>query len=311
MEYQSLISEIEESIGEKIDTINALRSGWAGEVLSISCLGGSKQFIVKMYNSKSRKENIIHEWNGIKMLYAAGYPVPKPIRLVDNHEKTYIIIEKIVGELFWDVYRKQNEHGKASLEDQFTKLLIQLHQIDVDGLPIERYESSYYLIEEITNIKKDIAENNFTAMNEVVLWLEKNSKQGDSKKLSLIHRDYHPWNVIIDSLGTMYVIDWEWSIGDYRFDLAWTYSLMERSDFGNFRNHIFEIYEKELKEKIEHFDYFKVLTTLRWLINVSKGLKSEDALSETRKKEFEKFIGPLIERGAQQIKEVTTIEMKL
>lgn len=310
MAHEALIREIEELTGEKVDSVETFKSGWAGEVLSIRCIGGDKQFIVKIYNSKSGKENIIHEWKGINMLYTAGYPVPKPIQLVENSEKTYIIIEKIVGELFWDVYKRQNETERIPLQDQFAKLLVQLHQIDIDKLPIEKGQAPH-LIAEISKIKQDIAEMNLAAMNEVVLWLEQNMQKENHTKYSFLHRDYHPWNVIIDRSGKMYVIDWGWGIGDYRFDLAWTCSLMERTEYRAFSNHLFTNYQKEINEKIENFDYFKVLVTLRWMINVMTGLKDEEALSETKKKEFEKFIGPLIESGVQQIKEITTIAIKL
>ena len=105
------------------------------------------------------------------------------------------------------------------------------------------------------------------------------------------------------------VIDLLWGIGDYRFDLAWMYTLMERSGFEDFSNNVLKKYKELKNENINNFEYFKVLSTLRWLINVIISLKTGENLNETRNEEFENFISPLIQKGIRLIQEITCIQI--
>jgi hypothetical protein len=104
------------------------------------------------------------------------------------------------------------------------------------------------------------------------------------------------------------VIDLIWGIGDYRFDLAWTCTLMERSGFDDFSAAVLTQYKEFKQAKIDHFEYFKVLATLRWIMNVTTSLKIGNNLNQTRAAEFNDFILPLIKKGVETIHEITLLE---
>ena len=57
-------------------------------------------------------------------------------------------------------------------------------------------------------------------------------------------------------------------------------------------------------KKINNFDYFKVLATLRWLMNVKESLKTGENLNEARKLESEAFFKPLIENAIKLIVDI-------
>ncbi len=161
--------------------------------------------------------------------------------------------------------------------------------------------------QELETIKTLLAENDLVYFLSVIEWLEKESIHVVDHGLSILHRDYHPWNVIISERGQLFVIDIVWGIGDYRFDLAWTCTLLARSGFTDLSEVISHKYEKMKHHQHENKGYFEVLATLRWLINVITSLKTGENLNETRKEEFKGFVMPLIENGLRLMEKNTGI----
>jgi aminoglycoside phosphotransferase (APT) family kinase protein len=117
----------------------------------------------------------------------------------------------------------------------------------------------------------------------------------------IIHRDYHPWNIILSEAGNMFVVDLECGLGDFRFDVAWTYTLMERSGYSDFSKVFFKQYEEICGEKIMDFDFFKYLAIIRWLINVSNSLNCIKETSEDKCSPKICFLEEMVKQGMIQI----------
>ncbi|GAA0084701.1 hypothetical protein UT300007_11400 [Clostridium sp. CTA-7] len=307
-----MYKDIENRLGAKIQDIKVLKSGWAGEIISLKFKDNTQKYVIKTYNSsKNGLENIKQEWKGLNLLYNANYPVPRPIMSDFVNEKPYIVMEEIEGENLWDCYQTLSKEDKDQLLERFVKVFFELHELDVSIVDKELVKDSTisFIEKEINEIKKLVEENKLEYFTQIIDWLQKEKMNIIGEKLSIIHRDYHPWNVIVDNNEKIYVIDLLWGIGDYRFDLAWMYTLMERSGFEDFSQNVLKKY-KELKNgNINNFEYFKVLSTLRWLINVMISLKTGENLNETRNKEFENFVSPLIQKGIRSIQEITRIQI--
>ncbi|MBW6409063.1 phosphotransferase family protein [Clostridium weizhouense] len=309
-----MYKDIENRLGVKIKNVKVLKSGWAGEIISLEFKDNAQKYVIKTYNSsKNGLENIKLEWTGLNLLYNANYPVPKPIMSNFINEKPYIVMEKIEGENLWDCYQIVSKEDKEQLLEKFTKVFFELHQLDISMVDKELIKNSTisFIEKEINEIKKLLEENKLEYFTQIIDWLQKEKVNIISKKLSIIHRDYHPWNVIVDNNEELYVIDLLWGIGDYRFDLAWTYTLIERSGFENFSKNMFKKYKELKNENINNFEYFKVFSTLRWLINVMISLKTGENLNETRNKEFENFVSPLIQNGIKSIQKITGIQITI
>lgn len=308
-----MYKDIENKLNIKIQNTKVLNSGWAGEIISLKVKDNPQKLVVKTYNSsKNRRENIQQEWAGLNILYNANYPVPKPIIISDFlNTKPYIVMEEIKGDNFWTCYLNSSNEMKEQLLNIFVDVFFKLHTLDTSIVNNELTASSTvsFIEKEINDIKNLTKENNFEYFTEVISWLNAEKANILGNKVSIIHRDFHPWNVLVDTNGKLYVIDLLWGIGDYRFDLAWTCSLMERSGFESFSNSIFKKYKEIQNDTINNFDYFKVLTTLRWLVNVTISLKTGNNLNQTRNKEFENFISPLIQKGINSIYKITCIQI--
>lgn len=309
-----MYKDIENRLDATIQDIKVLKSGWAGEIISLKFKDNAQKYVVKTYNSsKNGLENIKQEWKGLNLLYIANYPVPRPIMSNFVNEKPYIVMEEIEGENLWDCYQTLSKENKDQLLERFVKVFFELHVLDVSIVDKEfvKYTTKSFIEKEINDIKKLVEENKLECFTQIIDWLQKEKVNIIDEKLSIIHRDYHPWNVIVDKNEKIYVIDLMWGIGDYRFDLAWTYTLMERSGVEDFSQNVLKKYRELRNENINNFEYFKVFSTLRWLINVIISVKTGENLNETRSKEFENFIYPLIQKGIRSIHEITGIQITI
>lgn len=310
-----MYEEIENKLGGKIQGVKVLKSGWSGEIISIDVSGCTNKYIIKTYrSSKEGIENIKREWMGLNLLYNANYPVPKPILSnYENNGEPYFVMEEIDGENLWTCYNNLSDKYKGALLDRFVEAFYQLHQLDVSIVDEKYFEDSTesFIKKEINDIEELIEKNNLHNFVEVISWLNKNMNKINNNTVSIIHRDYHPWNVIVDSSEKIYVIDLIWGIGDYRFDLAWTYTLMERSGYKDFSDKLLKKYGELRGKSIDNFEYFKVLATLRWLVNVNISLHTGENLNETRKEEFKAFILPLIQNGLKLIENSTHISITI
>lgn len=309
-----MYKDIENRLGAKIQDIKVLKSGWAGEIISLKFKDNTQKYVIKTYNSsKNGLENIKQEWKGLNLLYNANYPVPRPIMSDFVNEKPYIVMEEIEGENLWTCYQTLSKEDKDQLLERFVKVFFELHGLDVSIVDKELVKDSTisFIEKEINEIKKLVEENKLEYFTQIIDWLQKEKANIIGEKLSIIHRDYHPWNVIVDNNEKIYVIDLLWGIGDYRFDLAWTCTLMERSGFEDFSQNVLKKYKELKSENINNFEYFKVFSTLRWLINVMISLKTGENLNETRNKEFENFVSPLIQKGIRSIQEITRIQITI
>ena len=48
---------------------------------------------------------------------------------------------------------------------------------------------------------------------ELVGWLEGRKQTAPCERPAILHRDYHPWNVLVDAAEHLWVVDWGWQIG--------------------------------------------------------------------------------------------------
>ncbi|WP_242974173.1 phosphotransferase family protein [Clostridium cagae] len=261
-----MFKDIENKFGAKIQDIKVLKSGWAGEIISLEFKDNTQKYVIKTYNSsKNGLENIKQEWTGLNLLYNANYPVPRPIISDFVNEKPYIVMEKIEGENLWTCYQTLSKEDRQQLLEKFVKVFLKLHELDVSIVDKElrKDSTSSFIEKEINEIKKLVEENKLEYFTQIIDWLQKEKANIIGEKLSIIHRDYHPWNVIVDNNKAIYVIDLLWGIGDYRFDLAWMYTLMERSGFEDFSQNALKKYKELKNQNINNFEYFKVFSTLR------------------------------------------------
>ena len=86
---------------------------------------------------------------------------------------------------------------------------------------------------------------------------------------SVIHLDYHPYNVLLREDGAAFVIDWtNAQVSDYRLDLAWT--LLLNSSYGHpeMRELLLDEYRRISGDPVQQIAFFEVAASLRRLASI-------------------------------------------
>ena len=158
-----MYKDIENRLDIKIEDVKVLKSGWAGEIISLKLKDNTEKYVIKTYSSsKNGLQNIKQEWTGLSLLYKANYPVPKPIMSDFTNEKPYIVMEEIEGENLWTCYQNLAKEDKEQLLDRFVKVFFELHALDISIVDKELVKDSTiaFIEKEINEIKKLAEENN-------------------------------------------------------------------------------------------------------------------------------------------------------
>lgn len=319
----SMIRKIMDTVYQNYEllenSITQLKSGWAGSVYSFEVndyeKSELKEYIIKIYSGNEQGvEGIEKECRALKFLAKSGYNVPEYIghsTLMNEFEYPFLVMEQIKGKMFWDVYQVAEAKEKKEMVITFSRLLYDLHKKDIEITNIDKtkVESIELIDKELEEIKEILEIYSIAQLKPIYLWLEHEKNTVVDLSPSILHRDYHPWNIIINQRNQPYVIDWVWGIGDYRFDLAWTICLLERSGFDSFAEEAFTAYKELLGKEIKNFDYFKVLSTLRWLLNVSASLISGENLRDGEGQAFREFLKMPVEKACETFNEILNTEI--
>jgi len=242
------------------------------------------------------------EWNALVYLYNEGYSVPKPIQKTD----TGFSMQFIENGVFSALHKTTNNVINIDLEKKFSKLLFDLHSVKIfDKIECRNIN---FIQCEFTEIEHIIEKKHLDEYLKIFNKLKLESLHILNQPLCYIHRDYHPWNVLLDKNEKLYTIDLTLKQGDYRFDVAWTYMILFRTSYAAKSDENAKFAERFLFEYAKFnpnvsvdFEFFKQLANLRWLVNVikpeyRKHLETKekdffDLLVEAAEKSMVKYIG--------------------
>ncbi|ADB30186.1 aminoglycoside phosphotransferase [Kribbella flavida DSM 17836] len=295
-----------------------LAGGWASSLYTFTLeeagSGPAATAVLKMYAPNARGgEHAAREWGALNRLRAMDLSVPRGIL----HEadarhlgQPFMVMDHISGSSLWQVFQAADSGTQARLTESFVAQLVALHALDAQVLePAVRTHPYGYIEHELEQLRRD--SESHAPLVEVVNWLEKRKHTVPCERPVILHRDYHPWNVLVDGGERLWVIDWDWQIGDARFDLAWTCMLMQRSDFRLFSSAVRAEYAQQSGGPLDGLTYFEVLTTVRWLLNVLPAVESEDLLDAATRADFRKFLVDPVRRAQTFLHEQTGIDAAL
>jgi aminoglycoside phosphotransferase (APT) family kinase protein len=303
-----------------IENLTQLNSGWASDVYSFTLRYEEEgrmidqKLILKAYaNTAEGKDRALKERHALFKLRADRYPVPGVAAIEIDEEfigRPFIIMEQVNGKLLWDAYQEADEEGRKELTRLFVGLLVDLHALGAKVLTPNIKTSEFTLINrEIYTLRSLVTAYNREELLPVVDWLYERRKEAPCDTPVVTHRDYHPWNVLLNDQGRPFVIDWGWQISDPRFDLAWTLTLMERSGFKDFRNDVLTEYERVTGSKVDELEYFEVLANLRWLLEVTNSLVHGTNLREGTQAEFRAVVADWVRYAVNAIEGKTGIAL--
>lgn len=228
----------------------------------------SKRFFAKFYPLTSNLESIKSE------IKASTDPIchsPKLTYsdLTCHHHHYYVLVfEYIEGEVLMDYYIKASSDEQSKLAHTFTQTMIDIHSYKSVGLTYD------FILDEMAEIKQISHNKQIKGLDKVFEYLDKNKAKVSQYPLSRLHGDYHPWNIMIAN-ENLYVIDWMYKTGDFRFDVYWTYTLLLRSNFSDLAKEFLCFYEQKVPTVKNDQSYFLLLSSTRWLVNVLSSLKDK------------------------------------
>lgn len=272
----------------RIKDFARISDGWENEVYSFTMEyieSGEENYedlILRIYQGNSPEQKAIREFQGMKNLYHAGYPVPKVMILASENSpfgKPIVIMEKINGQIMGRVFSESTDEKKKELIALFCKMFVHLHSLDwrsfVSVPSFFKNVREYKLFDLWLEMgEKHIKNLKAEEYIPILDWLKERRLQVTCEYPSVIHYDYHPYNIILGDDGKAYVIDWtNIDVADYRFDLAWT--ILLTSAYGNpeAREIIINNYEEISGKKTQKIEIFEVAAALRRLFSISTSIR--------------------------------------
>ena len=181
------------------------------------------------------------EFRIISALYAAGFAVPRPLVLCEDHEvigTTFFVMEFIEGRIFWDLDLPGLEPGeRAAIYDNVNQTIADLHNLDYAAMGLEDYgKPGNYFARQIsrwTGQYKASETATVEPMDSLIDWLPQNIPDDDSA--SIVHGDYRLDNMIIHPTEpkVIAVLDWELStIGHPLADFMYHVMIWQMPEIG-------------------------------------------------------------------------------
>jgi aminoglycoside phosphotransferase (APT) family kinase protein len=274
-----------ENIG--ISHLTRITDGWENEVYSFTIEYEEaierthRDLILRIYPGDGAHQKAAREFNGMKKLHELEFPVPEVLVLgLDDSPfaKPFVIMEKIHGRLMGQIIAESPDGKRQELITLCCRMFVDLHNLD--WRPFASDPSLYETGDPYTFIKNWLStaqryggrfqRNEFAP---ILAWLEERYLDVPCERLSVIHFDYHPHNILLREDGKAFVIDWtNIGVADFRMDLAWT--LLLTSTYGNpeAREIVLNEYERVAEHSVEQIEYFEVAASFRRLFSISVSL---------------------------------------
>ncbi|MCP4228929.1 MAG: phosphotransferase family protein [bacterium] len=263
--------------------VQSIADGWETEVFTFALSfeedekAVSRHDILRVYPGGNASEKAAREFGVMHTLFGTGYPVPE-VYLVETDAATlgapFVVMRKIDGRpLGSDMYPQQSENWQAYLT-QFCEMLADLHKLDPAQFDIfpEDLTGEYSgtaVRGWLAGAEKSIGEFGLPGFDPVLDWLGERISGIEWGPLSLIHYDYHPYNILVDRRDDMYVIDWTCvEVTDYRVDLAWTLLLVSGYGQPDMRDIVLAEYERVVGHPVDQMEYFEVMAIARRLFSI-------------------------------------------
>jgi len=231
---------------------------------------GTVDVVLRIYD-KSQSDRVAKERIVLQFLAEQGFPVPKILLYQKINGIPVMIHEFVKGPLLGELI----ESGKhtdtiPALLDQYIELMCELHELKVPERYFPNLRGMKYYQQRLNFYEEYVMEEEYTMLIPIIDWLKKRVKQVSFAQFCLIHKDFHPNNIITRDIETkdLVVIDWfDAIVADYREEVGWAYLVAYSYGYQMLAKQIVDTYTK-YRETITDLDFFEVLNILRRLTDV-------------------------------------------
>jgi aminoglycoside phosphotransferase (APT) family kinase protein len=264
-----------------------ISDGWENELYAYTVEYGPavarkrEDLVLRIYPGEDAREKSAREFSAMRQLYEVGYPVPQVYHLDPDGGplgKPFVIMAKIDGRSMGAVAEESPMEGVLALLTSLCRLYVDLHALDwrpfvPDPSLYETQDPSATMGQLLSYFREYAHALGQEAYEPVFDWLQNHLSDVRFERLSVIHFDFHWYNILLGKDGDAYVIDWgAIAVADYRLDLAWTLLLMSTYGHPELREIILREYERIAGCPVEQIEYFDVAACLRRLLTISVSL---------------------------------------
>jgi aminoglycoside phosphotransferase (APT) family kinase protein len=213
----------------------------------------------------------------METLHQLGYPVPRVIHLEQDSAllgKPFVVMEKIDGRSLGHISDTSPVPRKLELLALLCQLFADLHVLDwrpfaLDPSLYEKQPPDAAMRHQLSYWQSYTHALQFDAFDPVFAWLTQRLPDVRFGPPSVIHMDFHPYNILLREDGAPFVIDWtNVDVSDYRLDLSWTLLLMSTYGSPESRELVLGEYERAAGHTVEQIEYFEVAACLRRLFSI-------------------------------------------
>jgi aminoglycoside phosphotransferase (APT) family kinase protein len=265
----------------RISGVVDLTSGWETELYGFnldydeSSLSVSRRLVARLYPGRNAAGKAEKEFTVMGRLGEAGYPVPM-VHEVETDAGVlgmpFMIMDLVEGHSMMDDFLGTPMEELGPHLETFTRLFVELHRVDPALIfpGSSRFEdTSSYLEMALERTARDLYERGPPWLSPVIDWLDEHRRGVSPGQFSVLHRDFHPGNIMASPDGSHRVIDWgASSLGDSREDLAWTVLLASAFWGRPFGDTMFEAYQSATEE-VRDAGFFEVAAIYRRIQDTS------------------------------------------
>ncbi|HLO04142.1 MAG TPA: phosphotransferase, partial [Symbiobacteriaceae bacterium] len=246
-------------LGEVV-AVESIGIGGESEIFRVSVAGGDSVALRQFRRGAADRAQV--EWGVLRHLAAAGFPVPRLYRLIEDEAMPgpALLMELIPGAT------AARQGTIASL----TPLLLQLHKIDprplVGAGRVWPDQDAAQLLVDPSQWSRMLGARTFAVLTPALAWVERALAALTPEGPALLHTDWHGQNILYRGDGSPVVIDWSSAaIGDPRFDVGYAVALLRIEGAPDLAAGILAAYEAGRGAPVADLAVFEALATLRRL----------------------------------------------
>jgi aminoglycoside phosphotransferase (APT) family kinase protein len=272
----------------RVGKVARVGAGWETEIYSFDVESWPaaqvrrEGLIMRLYPGDGASVKAAHEFRSMRQLYDSGYPVPRVFALEGDGSplgKPFILMERIDGQILWPLLIGSTGEQRHHLLTLFCDLFLRLHRLDwrpfvSDAASYERDRPTYTFVDGwLGEARAALAHLSLPGFERLVDWLQEQRDLLSCPEPSVVHRDFHPYNILLRGDGSPVVIDWAGlQVADARFDLAWTLLLVSAYAGAGWRDSILHEYERLAGTGVDQIERFEAFACARRLFEVTASL---------------------------------------